>query len=106
MYCAVGPFLLPWATGDRVISGLFLSHRFRKGPLMEGTALVVHRGARLVTRGELDRIEAPPPTETWFPIKHSDVLDTATKALADAGFTVSRTQLALSSSNSRFFGTL
>ena len=38
--------------------------------------LILHRGARPVERAELDQVEAPPPTGTWFPLRHSQVLST------------------------------
>ncbi len=37
------------------------------------TSLVLHRGARLVTRADLESFEAPPPEGKWFPLKHSKV---------------------------------
>ena len=43
---------------------------------MASSQLVLHCGARAVPREELDRIAAPPPTNTWFPIRHAEVVDT------------------------------
>ena len=71
---------------------------------MSKSTLILHRGAREVTRPELDTIAAPPATATWFPVSHSRVLDTAVRALAGAGFEVARTHLALARDNARFFG--
>lgn len=68
--------------------------------------LILHRGARPVERAELDLIEAPPPTDTWFPLRHSQVLSTVEETLGDAGFTITRSNLALSQDDARFFGTL
>lgn len=68
--------------------------------------LMIHRGARLVERAELDQVEVPPATETWFPLRHNLVLGTVETTLQDAGFSISRTQLALSQDNARFFGTI
>lgn len=73
---------------------------------MVSSALILHRGARLVEREELDRIAAPPATETWFPIRHSHVLDTTMETLHQAGFEVAGTKLALARDNHRFFGVL
>jgi len=73
---------------------------------MSDSALIVHRGARHVTREELERVHAPPPTETWFPLSHADVLDRTLATLDQAGFRPRRTQLALSRENCRFFGTI
>src|SRR5438128_1980568 len=73
---------------------------------MNQSALIVHRGARLVTREELDQVQIPPPTDTWFPLAHSHVLDRTLSTLDSAGFRPSRIQLALSRGGSRFFATV
>ena len=73
---------------------------------MSNSALVVHRGARLVTREELDSVQTPPSTETWFPLAHSHVLERTLATLEQAGFRSNRTQLALSRGDSQFFGTI
>jgi hypothetical protein len=73
---------------------------------MATSSLVVHRGARLVERAELDAIPTPPATETWFPVAHSQVLQEVTGRLADAGFAVRQAQHALSRNDARYFGTL
>lgn len=70
------------------------------------SSLVAHKGARIVSLEELERIDAPPATETWFPVRHSQVLHTAIETLNESGFQVRRTQLALSRGNARFFGTI
>jgi hypothetical protein len=70
------------------------------------TALMLHRGSRLVDTTELAAVPTPPATETWFPLPHVTVLDSALTMLGDAGFQVSKTQLALSSNNARFFAVL
>jgi hypothetical protein len=68
--------------------------------------LITHCGARVVTREELDRVEAPPPSETWFPVKHSLVIDTVRESLQASGFQVERSQFALSRSDARLFATM
>ena len=68
--------------------------------------LIAHAGARVVTLDELDTVDAPPATETWYPIRHSQVLHSAIEILGEAGFQVHRNQLALLRSNARFFGVL
>lgn len=73
---------------------------------MATSSLVVHRGARLVERAELDAIPAPPATATWFPVAHSQVLHEVTGRLADAGFQIRKAQHALSRNDARYFGTL
>ena len=73
---------------------------------MPGTQLVLHCGAKEVSREELATVEAPPPTKTWFPIKHSDVLDAVLETVDQTGFVVEKMRLALSRQGAQFFGTL
>src|SRR5207249_440945 len=68
------------------------------------TELMLHRGARPVTRDELAAVPVPPSTKTWFPLSHASVLDRAEHTLVDAGFQPSRVSLALSADRARFFG--
>lgn len=68
--------------------------------------LMLHRGARAVTHDQLSAVAVPPATETWFPLKHVQVLDTVEATLEGAGFHVSSRRLALSRGDARFFGTL
>ncbi len=70
------------------------------------TNLCLHRGSRLVNREELDTVDAPPATATWFPLRHSQVLDTVRSTLEASAFHVERAQLSLSQNNARFFGIL
>jgi hypothetical protein len=73
---------------------------------MPGTQLVLHCGATEVSREELATVEAPPPTTTWFPIKHSDVLDAVLETVDQASFAVEKMRLAVSRHGAQFFGTL
>ncbi len=73
---------------------------------MTTSHLITHCGARVVTREELDRVEAPSPTETWFPVKHSLVIDTVRESLQASGFQVERSQFALSRGDARLFATM
>ena len=68
--------------------------------------LLTHCGARPVSYGELDQMGAPTPTETWFPIPHSQVLSKGLETLQGAGFSIESMQLAVSNGDARFFGTL
>jgi hypothetical protein len=67
---------------------------------------VLHRGAREVDVEELDGVTCPPATDTWFPVKHSVVLDRVCETLTGAGFGIERMQLSLARDDQRFFGTL
>jgi hypothetical protein len=67
---------------------------------------MLHCGAKEVSRQELATVEAPSPTTTWYPIKHSDVLDAVLETVDQTGFAVEKMRLALSRQGAQFFGTL
>lgn len=73
---------------------------------MATSTLITHCGAREVTREALDKVEAPPATETWFPVKHATVIDTVSQALTAAGFQIRAAKYALSRSDARLFSTV
>lgn len=73
--------------------------------MSQGT-LLNHRGAREVTRNDLVCMEAPPPTDTWFPLRHFDVLTAVENTLDSSGFRVRTAQLSVAKSDMRFFGVL
>jgi hypothetical protein len=73
---------------------------------MTQATLMNHRGALEIDREALARIEAPPPTDTWYPIKHAVVLDRVCETLAGAGFGIRGLQLSVARDNQRFFGVL
>jgi len=68
--------------------------------------LITHCGARVVTREELNGVEAPPATATWFPVKHAAVIDAVSDTLAGAGFAVRAAKFALSRGDARMFSTI
>jgi hypothetical protein len=68
--------------------------------------LFLHCGAGQFSRKELDLIEAPPSTRTWYPIKHATVLNAALSTISDAGFSVKAQNLAIAHQGHRFFATL
>ena len=74
--------------------------------MADGAKLMLHCGAREVTRTELDAVNAPPPTATWFPIAHRAVIDAVTGTLTDSGFEVRRAQFGLARNDARMFATL
>ncbi len=73
---------------------------------MTTDSLITHCGARQVAREELDRIETPPPTDTWFPISHGSVCHTVERTLNAAGFRIRDARYALSRHDQRLFATL
>ena len=68
--------------------------------------LILHCGAREVSRSELEAIDSPTPTDTWFPMKHSMVVDAVEGTLDRAGFSIVKSRLAVSHEGFRFFGIL
>lgn len=68
--------------------------------------LITHCGARAVTREELDAVEAPAATATWFPVKHGAVIEAVSGALTGAGFAVRAARFALSRGDARMFSTM
>lgn len=73
---------------------------------MSQAKLMLHCGAREVTREQLDLVPCPPAEGRWRPVPHGTVLTYATQALADAGYQIEKLQLGLSRSDARFFGVL
>jgi hypothetical protein len=73
---------------------------------MATSNLILHCGAREVTREELAVLPCPPPTKTWAPVGHARVLETAVGTLAEAGYTVVKARYGLARNDGRFFGTL
>lgn len=69
----------------------------------QGT-MINHRGGRDIVLNDLALIEAPPPTDTWFPISHFDVFRTVNQALRDAGYEVAKQRFSVSNEGHRFFG--
>lgn len=70
------------------------------------SALMLHRGAVQVDRQALSSFEAPPPTDSWFPLKHSQVLEQVSTTLAASGYRITREQLGVARDSHRFFGVL
>jgi hypothetical protein len=73
---------------------------------MATSTLMNHRGAHDVSRDELGTFPAPPPTDTWFPLPHAEVLTATQETLEGAGFNIGQARYSLSHAGARFFGTL
>ena len=69
-------------------------------------SIILHCGARPVSRTELATVACPEGTDTWKPIAHLRVLDTIQGMLESSGFLVQNEQLGLTGDSHRFFGTL
>jgi hypothetical protein len=70
------------------------------------SALVLHRGGRLVSFDELAAVPVPPSAKRHHPIAHHTVLNRVKGVLGEFGYVVTREQLALARADMRFFGTL
>jgi hypothetical protein len=68
--------------------------------------LLTHCGAQRVTRQDLAAFVPPPPTATWKPIKHSDLVDALHAELARRALQVRHEQYAVQHQGSMLFGTL
>ena len=102
------PFGSPPISCARFLSGVAffrLSHSKGEKGMSQGT-LFNHRGAMEIERTELATIEAPEPTDTWFPLRHSTVLETVEETLGSSGFAIAKAQLSVSHEDKRFFGVL
>src|SRR6185437_1227680 len=73
---------------------------------MSESTLILHRGAKIVSREQVAAVPLIESTDTYFPTPHIEVLETAERTLKTAGFEISKSQLALSADGARFFGTL
>lgn len=73
---------------------------------MATSNLMLHCGAREVSRDELSVLPCPPPTKTWAPVRHAGVLNASLATLAEAGYTVDKARYGLSRDDGRFFATL
>jgi hypothetical protein len=74
--------------------------------MSHASTLLNHCGAHLVTKGDLELIPAPPPTETWFPIRHLDVLEAVEQTLTLSSFQLKACRFSVSNNQQRFFGVL
>ncbi len=73
---------------------------------MSDAKLMLHCGAREVTRAQLDAVPCPAAEGKWKPVPHGTVLDYAERALIDAGYQIDNMQLGLTRNDARFFATL
>ena len=73
---------------------------------MADSHLVLHCGAREVSREDLLKVPTPAATATWFPVPHATVIQTVEQSLTAAGFEVRTARFGLSRNDARMFGTL
>jgi len=60
--------------------------------------------SRIVTREQLGSIPTPPPTDTWQPVPHKEVVDALDAALAIRGYTVVHEEFAVNKGGKRLYG--
>jgi len=61
-------------------------------------------GAHRAYRKDVDMVETPHPTETWYPIPHNELIDLVQKHMREDGITIVRQAHALSYEDLRYFG--
>jgi hypothetical protein len=75
-------------------------------PELAKSTLVLHCGAREVTRDELVHVPTPAATKTWFPVSHDTCVSTVQKSLTNAGFEIRSMRFGLSRNDARLFATV
>lgn len=73
---------------------------------MSQSQLVLHCGAREVSREDLTKVPTPAATATWYPVPHAAVIETVELSLTASGFEVRKARFGLSRNDARMFGTL
>ena len=68
--------------------------------------LSIERNAVRLERDALKSIEPPPPTKTWQPVKHYDLLTEIELALGKRDITITKEQLAVQRRGELFYGVL
>lgn len=68
--------------------------------------LVLHCGAREVSRQELVQYHAPAPEGRWHPIAHARVVDVVERSLVEGGYTITRAQYGVTPDGHRLFGVM
>jgi hypothetical protein len=70
------------------------------------STLILHAGAREVSRNALALVAVPDATETWFPVGHAAVADAVENQLGAAGFEITKARYGLSANDAQMFATL
>lgn len=68
--------------------------------------MLLHCGAHLVNRAQLEAVPTPRGTDTWYPLAHRALLEEVQSQLNSAGFTIGRQSHALSHEGARYFGVM
>jgi Domain of unknown function (DUF932) len=73
---------------------------------MNKSNLILHCGARHITRDALSNIACPAATETWHPIPHIRMVNEIERALAGSGMAIVNEAFGVTEDNQRMFGLL
>jgi hypothetical protein len=73
---------------------------------MKTSNLVLHCGARAVSRDQLFGIDAPAPTDSWHPVAYRDLVGEVEKALTASNMRVVNEAYGVTEENKRMFGLL
>lgn len=68
--------------------------------------LLAHKGAVVVTRAELEGIEAPEGTETWKPVKHATLVSALTEAITNHQRYIVKEEFAIQRDGKVLFGVM
>lgn len=68
--------------------------------------VMAHTGGLVVSREQVDAVEAPVGTGTWYPTAHKRVLLAVESNLASAGFEIKKSNYVLAREGKRMFATL
>ena len=68
--------------------------------------MILHRGGWKASRDEVFAVKAPKATHSWHPQEHGFVLAKIEQVLDQAGYNITRQQLALSHEGARFFAAI
>lgn len=69
-------------------------------------SLMLHSGATEVSLEQLEQIPTPLPTETWFPIPHTTLIQIVRQSMATMGLEVVGEQHGVTTDGQRYFGIL
>lgn len=73
---------------------------------MKTSNLVLHCGARSISRDELNTIQAPAPTATWCPVPYNRLVSEVERSLAASKMRIVNEAYGVTDKNARMFGLL
>lgn len=73
---------------------------------MRQADLFLHCGANKVTRDQLVAVETPRPSGRWYPVPHSEILDTVRRKIEYSGLRVVNEAHSITAGGDRYFGLL